>query len=108
MDERDVLSKDINKYNVDWMNKYHGESNLVLLPNSTEKISRILQYCNSQNIAVVPQSGNTGLVGGSVPYYDELILSMERMNQIIEFDETNDIITTEAGVVLEVMNQYLS
>lgn len=47
-----------------------GHSQLALLPNSTEQISKILRYCNDKKIAVVPQGGNTGLVGGSVPVFD--------------------------------------
>lgn len=90
------------------MNKYHGESKLVLLPNSTEKISKILSYCNSRMLPVVPQSGNTGLVGGSVPHHDEIVLSTEKLNKIIDYDSNNDIVTTESGVILETLNQFLS
>jgi D-2-hydroxyglutarate dehydrogenase len=47
-----------------------GASKLLLLPNNTEQISKILRYCNERTLAVVPQGGNTGLVGGSVPVFD--------------------------------------
>jgi len=56
--------KDIEFYNTDWTKKFFGNSSLVLQPKTTEQVSSILKYCNSQNLAVVPQSGNTGLVGG--------------------------------------------
>ncbi|KAL6990455.1 D-2-hydroxyglutarate dehydrogenase, mitochondrial [Sarracenia purpurea var. burkii] len=58
--------------NTDWMRKYKGSSKLLLQPSSTEEVSRILKYCNSRCLAVVPQGGNTGLVGGSVPVFDEV------------------------------------
>lgn len=50
-------------YNDDWMNKYHGKSQVVVKPKSTEEVAAVMKYCNEQNIAVVPQGGNTGLVG---------------------------------------------
>ncbi|XP_022751417.1 uncharacterized protein LOC111300069 isoform X2 [Durio zibethinus] len=58
--------------NTDWMHKYKGSSKLLLQPRSTEEVSQILKYCNSRCLAVVPQGGNTGLVGGSVPVFDEV------------------------------------
>lgn len=59
----------------------------MLQPNSTEEISEILKFCNKHKLAVCPQGGNTGLVGGSVPVFDEVILSTKRMNKIISVDE---------------------
>jgi FAD/FMN-containing dehydrogenase len=49
---------------------YHGHSKLVLLPTTTPQLSQILKHCHANNLAVVPQGGNTGLVGGSVPVHD--------------------------------------
>lgn len=59
-------------------NKYKGESKVVLKPKSTEEVSKIVAYCVKEGIAITPQGGNTGLVGGSVPVYDEVILSLVR------------------------------
>lgn len=64
-----------------------GSSHLVLRPKTTEEVSTILKYCNAQNIAVCPQGGNTGLVGGSVPVFDEVVLSLGLMNKVISVDE---------------------
>lgn len=52
-------------------------------------------------LAVVPQGGNTGLVGGSVPIFDEVVISTKKLNQIINFDPSTGILTCEAGCVLE-------
>ena len=61
-----ITDKDeIEPWNRDWTKKFVGNSKLMLKPSSTEEISEILKYCNQQKIAVVPQGGNTGLVGGS-------------------------------------------
>lgn len=64
-----------------------GYSKLVLKPKSTEEVSRILNYCNTRKLAVCPQGGNTGLVGGSVPVFDEIVLSTQLMNKIHKIDE---------------------
>jgi len=101
-------SFELQAYNSDWLKKYIGNSKLALKPNSTEKISKILKYCSEQNIAVVPQGGNTGLVGGSTPVNDEVILSLKNLNKIIGFDEISGVLTCEAGCVLETLNQYLA
>lgn len=59
----------------------------MLKPKTTEQVSEILKYCNKHDIAVCVQGGNTGLVGGSVPVFDEVILSTSAMNKIISFDK---------------------
>nr|XP_034581615.1 probable D-2-hydroxyglutarate dehydrogenase, mitochondrial isoform X2 [Setaria viridis] len=93
--------------NVDWMGKYRGASQLLLLPKSTVEVSKILSYCNTRRLAVVPQGGNTGLVGGSVPVYDEVIISLAGMDKIISFDNVNGILTCEAGCVLENLSTFV-
>jgi len=64
-----------------------GASRCVLKPKSTEEVSAILKYCNNRRLAVVPQSGNTGLVGGSNPVFDEIVISMKSMNKILDTNE---------------------
>ncbi|XP_047311846.1 D-2-hydroxyglutarate dehydrogenase, mitochondrial [Impatiens glandulifera] len=93
--------------NADWMNKYKGSSNLLLQPRSTDEVSKILKYCNSRCLAVVPQGGNTGLVGGSVPVFDEIIVSMASMDKVISFDEVSGILVCEAGCILENLGSFL-
>ncbi|KAI5959580.1 AIP2 [Candida pseudojiufengensis] len=94
-------------YNEDWMRKYKGQSKLVLKPKTTEQVSQILKYCNDNNLAVVPQGGNTGLVGGSIPIFDEIIISLSSMNSIRSFDPVSGILKCDAGVILENADQYL-
>jgi FAD/FMN-containing dehydrogenase len=92
---------DLQSYNTDWLKRACGSSTLVLRPKSTEHVSQILAYCNSRTLAVVPQGGNTGLVGGSVAVHDEVVLSMGAMNRIIEFDRASGVLSCEAGCVLQ-------
>lgn len=90
------------------MRKYRGHCKVVLKPGSTEEVSAILKYCNDNKLAVVPQGGNTGLVGGSVPVFDEIVINLSRMNKIHSFDEVSGILVADAGVVLEVADNYLA
>jgi (R)-2-hydroxyglutarate---pyruvate transhydrogenase len=98
---------DIEPFNGDWMRKYRGHTKLVLKPGSTEEVSKVLKYCNDNMLAVVPQGGNSGLVGGSVPVFDEIVINMNRMNQIRSFDEVSGALVVDAGVILEVADGFL-
>lgn len=100
-------ASELQPYNVDWMKKFSGQTRLVLRPSTTELLSKLLQYCNQHKLAVVPQSGNTGLVGGSIPMYDEIIISVNRLNKIINIDEMSGICTFESGVILEAAQNKL-
>lgn len=99
--------EELASFNQDWMKKYRGQSNLILLPKSTEKVSRIIKYCNDNKLAVVPQGGNTDLVGASVPVFDEIILSLRNMNKIRDFDPVSGTFRCDAGVVMRDAHQFL-
>jgi (R)-2-hydroxyglutarate---pyruvate transhydrogenase len=101
-------SDDIEAYNKDWMNKYRGHAKLVVRPKSTEEVSQILKYCNENKLAVVPQGGNSGLVGGSVPVFDEIVLNVGRMNKIRSFDDVGGVLVVDGGVILEVADNFLA
>ncbi|KAJ2722043.1 D-lactate ferricytochrome c oxidoreductase [Coemansia sp. Benny D115] len=100
-------SNELEGYNADWLNKYRGNSQLVLRPKTVQEVSEILKYCNAQGIAVVPQGGNTGLVGGSVPVHDEVILSLRNMTRVRSYDELSGILVCDAGCVLEELGNYV-
>ncbi|RJE25995.1 D-lactate dehydrogenase [Aspergillus sclerotialis] len=99
---------DIEPFNSDWMRKYRGHTTLVLKPQNVDEVSKVLKYCNERKLAVVPQGGNTGLVGGSIPVFDEIVINTGRMNKIRSFDETSGVLVADAGVILEVADQYLA
>ena len=92
---------------IDWMKKYQGHAALLLRPVTTAEVAAVLRYCNERSLAVVPQGGNTGLVGGGVPLFDEIVLSLARMNRVVAMDEVSGIVTVEAGCVLEQLSNYL-
>ncbi|XP_067851744.1 D-2-hydroxyglutarate dehydrogenase, mitochondrial [Heptranchias perlo] len=93
--------------NVDWLRTMRGHSQLLLRPRTTEEVSQILRYCNDRNLAVNPQGGNTGLVGGSVPVFDEIIVSTAQMNNIISFNTKSGVLVCQAGCILENLNNYV-
>jgi (R)-2-hydroxyglutarate---pyruvate transhydrogenase len=81
-----TAESELTQYNNDWMGKYHGKSRVVLRPKTTQQVSEIVKYCNERGIGVVPQGGNTGLVGGSVPINDEVVINLGSMSNIRSFD----------------------
>lgn len=93
--------EDTQPYNIDFLRSVRGYSRLVLKPKATEEVSAILKYCNERKLAVCPQSGNTGLVGGSVPVFDEVVVSLTAMNKIEQIDELSGILICQAGCILE-------
>ena len=99
---------DLEPFNSDWMRKYKGHTKLVVKPGSTEEVSKVLKYCNDNTLAVVPQGGNSGLVGGSVPVYDEIVINMSRMNSIRDFDEVSGTLVVDAGCILEIVDHFLA
>ena len=98
---------DLEAFNVDWMGKYRGQSKVVLKPKSTDEVSRIVSYCHKNRLAICPQGGNTGLVGGSVPVFDEVILNLSGLNKIRTFDETSGIVSVDAGCILQSVDDFL-
>ncbi|XP_058454629.1 D-2-hydroxyglutarate dehydrogenase, mitochondrial isoform X1 [Malaya genurostris] len=97
--------EEIQGYNIDYLGSVRGYSRVVLKPKSTEEVSEILKYCNERKLAVCPQGGNTGLVGGSVPVFDEVVISLQLMDKIERIDEYSGILVCQAGCVLETLEQ---
>ncbi|CAG9771240.1 unnamed protein product [Ceutorhynchus assimilis] len=95
-------------YNIDWIRSVRGYSTCILKPKTTEEVSKILSFCNDHRIAVCPQGGNTGLVGGSVPVFDEVVLNTALMNQIYDINDTSGVLICQAGCVLENLDTALA
>lgn len=93
-------------FNTDWNKQYEGHSTVLLTPKTTAEVSAILKHCNEERIGIVPQGGNTGLVGGSIPIYDEVILSTRGLNVIEGLDEDTGIVKAGAGCILQHMQEY--
>jgi FAD/FMN-containing dehydrogenase len=87
-------------YLVEMRDLFRGHSPMVLRPGSVAEVSAVLKLANETGTAIVPQGGNTGLVGGQIPHHNEIVLSLNRLDRIREIDPTSYTITCEAGVTL--------
>jgi FAD/FMN-containing dehydrogenase len=88
-------------YLVEFRGLWTGHTPVVLRPGSVKEVSEILKIANETSTAIVPQGGNTGLVGGQLPHHGEVVLSLNRMDKIREVDAVSNTITCEAGVTLQ-------
>jgi FAD/FMN-containing dehydrogenase len=95
--------RDKHLYLTDWRENYLGTALAVVRPASTEEVAAVVRLCAAEAVSVVPQGGNTGLVGGGVPHEAgrKIVLSLGRMNRILEVDTIGYTMTVEAGVVLK-------
>src|SRR6202048_1321961 len=96
---------DIAPYVTEERDLFHGRSPLVLRPGSTAEGAAICKLASAHKIALVPQGGNTGLVGGQTPHNGEIVVSTRRMDRIREVDTASNTMTCEAGVVLQIAQQ---
>ena len=96
---------DIAPYTTEERDLFRGRSPLVLRPGSTAEVSAICRLASEHRIALVPQGGNTGLVGGQTPHNGEVVVSMRRMDKVRDIDTASNTMTCEAGVVLQIAQQ---
>ncbi|CAM5512554.1 FAD/FMN-containing dehydrogenase [Aquamicrobium terrae] len=99
--------RDIAPYLSEPRGLWHGRTGLVLRPGSVDEVSRILRLATETGTPIVPQSGNTGLVGGQVPDASgrEVVLSLARLDRIREIDVASNTVTAEAGVILQTLQE---
>jgi FAD/FMN-containing dehydrogenase len=88
-------------YVVEMRDMFQGRTPMVLRPDSVAQVAQILKLASETGTAIVPQGGNTGLVGGQMPLHNEIVLSLNRLDRIREVDPTSNTITCEAGVTLQ-------
>ena len=91
------------KYGRDETEKLHYSPAVVVKPRKTEEIATLMQLANKHLIPVTPRGAGTGLTGGALPHLGGLVIAMERFNQILDIDERNLQVTTEPGVITEVL-----
>src|SRR6266436_3043074 len=88
-------------YLIEMRDMFHGHTPVVLRPGAVAEVAQILRLASESATAIVPQGGNTGLVGGQIPHHVEVVLSLNRLDRIREVDPTSYTITCEAGVTLQ-------
>ena len=96
-------AENINKYGRDETENLFYAPDIIVKPRSAQEISALLKICNQHLIPVTPRGAGTGLTGGALPNFGGLVISMERFNSILEIDERNLQVTTEPGVITEVL-----
>lgn len=104
-DRCSVDSEELFKYSHDETEDISILPEVVLKPETPEEVSSILKYCNDQNICVTPLGARTGLSGGAIPVHHGVALSMEKFNSTISIDEKNLQVTTEPGVITQVLQE---
>lgn len=92
----------------EWRGRWQGRTPLMLKPDNADAIAAILAICDETRTAVVPQGGNTGLVGGQIPVCGEVLLSLERMKRVRRISADENLIVAESGVVLADVQQLAS
>jgi FAD/FMN-containing dehydrogenase len=100
-------ARDLDAYVVDWRGLYRGDTPAVVRPGSTAEVASVIRICAETRTAVVPQGGNTGMCGASVPHAagGEIILNLGRMNRVLGVDSLDNTMTVEAGCILANIQQ---
>ncbi len=102
-----LLDSDCKEYGCDHTEDLYYSPEIVLFPQSTKEVSKILSYCNTNNIPITPSGALTGLSGGAIPVFGGVSLSMKKMNKILFVDEKNFQATVEPGVINEDFQEFI-
>ena len=100
-----VLTTGLDRYEVDWTRRYSGRALCVVRPANTSEVAAVVSWARRVGVAIVPQGGNTGLVGGSVPRGGEVVVSLERLRHIGPVDALSRQVTVGAGVSIHDLHE---
>ncbi|MFO1329920.1 MAG: FAD-binding oxidoreductase [Rubrivivax sp.] len=105
--EQLLCDGDLSAYERDWRRRWHGRALAVVRPGSTDEVAAVVRTCAALGLSLVPQGGNTGLVGGGVPDASgtQVLLSLQRLNRIRAVDNANLALVAEAGCVLQTVQE---
>jgi glycolate oxidase len=108
LDDRCLIDKEsLLKYSHDETEDISIQPDVVLKPQTTEEVTEIMKYCNANGIFVTPSGARTGLSGGAIPVKKGVALSMEKFNRILNIDTDNLQVTTEPGVITQVLQELV-
>jgi len=109
LEQKYILTEDQDTlpYLTDWRKRFTGKALAVVLPRTAKEVAQIVKLCATNQVAIVPQGGNTGLCGGATPDDSgkQIVLNLKRMNTIREIDVANQTITLEAGCILQTIQE---
>lgn len=102
-----LVDGDLSAYELDWRKRYRGRARAVVRPGSTAEVAAVVRACAAEAVSIVPQGGNTGLVGGGVPDPSgtQVLLSLIRLNRVRGIDAANLTMTVEAGSLLQAVQE---
>jgi FAD/FMN-containing dehydrogenase len=89
---------------VEWRERWSGSTPILVLPRTTEEVAAVVRLCAETRTPLMPQGGNTGLVGGQIPD-GEVLISTEKLNRIRDVNKADDVIVAEAGVTLAAVHE---
>jgi FAD/FMN-containing dehydrogenase len=95
---------DLEHYGRDWTRRWTPAPLAIALPATVDEVQAIVQWANRQRVAIVPSGGRTGLSGGAVAAHGELVLSLERMNKVLEFSAVDRTLAVQAGMTLQAVH----
>ncbi|MES2311054.1 MAG: FAD-binding oxidoreductase, partial [Pseudomonadota bacterium] len=96
---------DLEHYGRDWTRRWTPAPLAIALPASVDEVQTIVRWANEQQVAIVPSGGRTGLSGGAVAAHGELVLSLERMNRVLDFDAVDRTLTVQPGIILQTVHE---
>ncbi len=102
-DQEDLLSK----YGKDWSMNFPADPVGVVFPETPEEVKKIIRWANEEKVSLVPSGGRTGLSSAATASNKELVVSMEKMNKILDWNEVDQIVTVQPGVITEELHQYV-
>ena len=94
-------------YGKDWLKYFEPKAQAIVFPKSTAQVQKLVQWARKNKVGLIPSGGRTGLSGAAVALKNEVVVSFERMNQILSLNETDRIIHIEPGVITETLQKYL-
>ena len=96
----------LTEYGRDWTRYYTPNPKAILFPNTTDEVQKIILWARKNKIAIVPSGGRTGLSGAAVAKNGEVVLSLQRMNKVLDFNEIDQTLTCQAGCLTEEAQDY--
>lgn len=108
LSDRQVRTDDdaLSVYGKDWTNGFAVAPSAIVFPESNEQVVELVRYAIDQDVKLVPSGGRTGLSGGAIAGNGEIVVSFEKMNQILDFNAEDRLVTCQAGVVTEVLQDF--
>ena len=97
---------DLETYGRDWTRIHDPSPLAIVLPRTTEEVQAVVRFANEHQVALVPSGGRTGLSAGAVAANGEIVVAMDRMNRILDFNANDRLVQCEAGVITEQLQQY--